>query len=143
MKRSFYSFALPLAVPLLLSACGSPLDADSVSRNYDVLRYDLDAEYNWQRSRLEASVRVKLAPMEDNLEAIELDSGVDIKAVRVEGEGDVAFVVRPDKRLWISLADVSAEKGTPIVLSIDRARALKTQDARRKTQDAESPSPCP
>jgi hypothetical protein len=69
MKRSFYAFALPLfAAPLLLSACGSsPLAAELVSRNYDVHHNDLDAEYNWQRSRLEPSVRMTLAPMEDDL----------------------------------------------------------------------------
>lgn len=119
MERSFPSFALPLVAPLLLSACGSSLDADSVSRNYDVLRYDLDAEYNWQRSRLEASVRITLTPTEDDLEAIEFDSGVEIKAVRIEGEGDVEFLVQPEKRLWVSLTDADVKKGKPIVVSID------------------------
>jgi len=47
----------------------------AASRNYDGVRYDLDAEYNWQRSRLEASVCITLAPMKNGLEAIKLDDG--------------------------------------------------------------------
>lgn len=118
MKHSFYSIALPLVAPLLLSACAAPLDAKAVSRNYDVIRYDLDAEYNWQRSRLEATVKIQLSP-NDDIKAIELDSSVEIKAVRIEGEGDVEFQVQPEKRLWISLSDADIEKGKPIVVSID------------------------
>lgn len=119
MKRPFCAFALPILVSWLSSGCGPGEVPTSASRAYDVVRYDLDAEYNWQRSRLEASVRIALTPNENDLQAIELDSGVDIKAVRVEGEGDVAFVVQPDKRLWISLVDVDVKKDTPLVLTID------------------------
>lgn len=107
--------ALPFSAALLLSACGH----DRGSRSYDVERYDLDAEYDWQKSRLVATVRITLAPMEDALEGLELDSSVDVQAVRIEGIGEVDFEMEPEKRLWVSLEDAQAKKNAPIVLSID------------------------
>ncbi len=107
--------ALPVSAALLLSACGY----DRGSRNYDVARYDLDAEYDWQRSRLVANVRITLEPTEDGIESLELDSSVDVQAVRIEGVGAVDYEVQPEKRLWVSLGDVTAKKGSSIVVSID------------------------
>lgn len=107
--------ALPITAALFLSACSE----DRGSRNYDVTRYDLDAEYDWQKSRLVANVRITLSPNEDDLQNIDLDSSVDVKAVRIEGLSDVDFEVQPDAHLWVSLEDITVQKNSPIVIAID------------------------
>lgn len=107
--------AFPIYTALLLSACGH----DRGSRNYDVERYDLDAEYDWQNNRLVASVRIKLMPGEDGLPNIDLDSAVDVKAVRIETHGDVDFEAQPEKHLWVSLDDITVKQSQPVTLVID------------------------
>lgn len=107
--------ALPLTASLFLSACGQ----DRGSRNYDVERYDLDAEYDWKRGCLVANVHITLSPTEDGLPNIDLDSSVNVKSVRIEGIGEVDFEVQPEKHLWVSLEDITAKKNTPIVIVID------------------------
>ncbi len=120
MLRSFITMKLLRLAPaftasLLLSACGQ----DRGSRNYDVQRYDLDAEYNWAQDCLAARVQITLLPGEDELQGIDLDSSVDVKAVRIEGIGEVDFEVQPEKHLWVSLEDITAKKNTPVVIDID------------------------
>jgi aminopeptidase N len=106
---------LPLLSVPLLSGCGD----DSPSRSYDVTRYDLEGEYHWDEQRLEATVRVTIAPTEDDLSALELDSAVSVRAVRIAGVGDVNFESQPAAHVHVSLDDVETKKGEPIVLEID------------------------
>ena len=107
--------ALPFSAALFLSACSQ----DRGSRNYDVQRYDLDAEYDWQNSRLVATVHITLLPGADGMKDLELDSSVDVKAVRLDSFGDVDFEVQPEKHLWVSLEDITVKKDHPIVVAVD------------------------
>ena len=107
--------AFPLLSALLLSACGH----DQGSRNYDVERYDLDAEFNWEKNCLDASVRIELIPGEDGLRNIDLDSAVNVKAVRIDTYGDVDFEMQADNHLWVSLEDITVKYGKPISIVID------------------------
>lgn len=107
--------ALPLAGALFLSACSQ----DRGSRNYDVQRYDLEAEYNWEKKCLSATVHIELLPGEDGLRDLDFDSAVNVTAVRIERFGDIDYEVQPDKHLWVSLADYTVQAGSPIVIEID------------------------
>lgn len=107
--------ALPFSSLLFLSACSH----EPGSRDYDVQRYDLDAEYDWQRNRLTARVDITLVPGNDGLPSIDLDSAVEVQSVRVNTFEEADFEVEPDNHLWISLDDIRVEAGKPILVSID------------------------
>jgi len=112
--------ALPFFAAFFLSACGPDPESHSPgSRSYDVERYDLDAEYDWQKNRLVASVRITLAPTLDGIAGLELDSAVDVKAVRIDGVGDVDFEAEPENHVWVSLDRIDAKTNSPIVVVID------------------------
>ncbi|HRI64665.1 MAG TPA: M1 family aminopeptidase, partial [Polyangium sp.] len=113
--KQLLRYAFPLCSALLLSACGH----DRGSRNYDVERYDLDAEYNWQKNCLNASVRIQLVPGEDGLPNIDLDSAVNVKAVRIDTYGDVDFEAQADNHLWVALDDITVTQGKPVVVVVD------------------------
>jgi aminopeptidase N len=108
-------FAFPVASALFLTACNQ----DRGSRDYDVQRYDLDAEYDWKTRRLLGSVRITLSPGRDALANIDLDSSVDVKSVRLDGIGEVDYEVQPEKHLWVSLEDLDVKKDSPVVMVID------------------------
>ncbi len=111
----FLRLALPFSGALFLSACSH----DQGSRDYDVQRYDLVAEYDWQKNRLVASVDITLLPGSDGMQNIDLDSAVEVQAVRLNTYGDVDFEVQAENHLWVSLEDITVQAGKPIVVSID------------------------
>lgn len=113
--KTLLRLAFPCTAALFLSACSEDLG----SRNYDVERYDLDGEYDWQRDRLVASVRIRLSPGENALPNIDLDSSVDVKSVRIDGFGEVDYEVQPEKHLWVSLEDITVKQGSPVVVVVD------------------------
>lgn len=115
IMKTLLRLALPFTTAFFLSACSE----SPGSRNYDVERYDLDGEYNWQGNCLSASVRITLSPGENALSSIDLDSVVHVKSVQIDTVGEVDFEVQPDKHLWVSLEDLTVKQGSPIVVVVD------------------------
>jgi hypothetical protein len=111
---------LPLFVALLVASlmtgCTDPL-LESGSRAYDVTRYDVEGAFDWNSSVLDARVDITLTLGEEDLDAVILDSRVDVKAVRIRGAGEAEFEVDPAKGLLaVSLDDAP---GTSLTLEID------------------------
>jgi hypothetical protein len=115
-----------VAAALLASGCSSTRPSieegiEEGSREYDVGRYDLKGEFDWNRNSLLASVDITLTLTEGGVRAIELDSAVAVSAVRVAGTGAVPFSMDAEhERLEVSLKDVPAiADGATLSLEID------------------------
>src|SRR5262245_19478318 len=98
--------ARALHLPFLLAAAlaagcssdddtpGPQVPTQNEGHGYDVERYDLKGEFDWSRERLVATVGITLAPTEDGVQTITLDSVIDtIKAVRVTGGDELPYEV--------------------------------------------------
>lgn len=117
----------PLRIAALASLCfsfsiaGAACSDDSVLRTYDVESYALTGEFDWMSRRLRATVSISLTPGDDSPPLIELDSDVDVSAVRLSGAGPVGFrSLQNPGRLIISIDQAgSVEPGESITLEID------------------------
>ncbi|UQA57350.1 M1 family metallopeptidase [Polyangium aurulentum] len=111
---------LPLLAASFLTGCSDPL-LESGSRDYDVTRYDVEGAFDWNSSRLGARVDITLTLDEDDLEAVILDSRVDVKAVRIRGAGEAEFETDPERGLLaVSLEDApGARGGASVTIEID------------------------
>lgn len=114
------SCLLPLA---LAAGCSLEGAAPAPSSDYDVERYELTGEFDWDRSRLVATLGVTLALTGDGPQAIVLDStSLDVKEVRLKGGRALPHEVDAEgERLAIDLSSVpeAAERGAAFALEID------------------------
>lgn len=115
-------FAAFLATAALSAGCSDPL-LETGSRAYDVTRYEVEGAFDWSSRTLGARVDVTLTLGEGELEALTLDSRVDVEAVRIRGAGEAEFEVDPEKGLLaVSLEDApDTGAGASVTLEIDYA----------------------
>jgi aminopeptidase N len=118
--------ARPVAALLLALSTGCS-SLDEGSRAYDVDRYALEGAFDWSDQRLHATVTIDLNLREAGLDAIELDSEVDVSDVRIRGEGSASWREIPESgRLVVSVGGGRA-RGAAVTLEIDYEAA--TSDA--------------
>ena len=99
-----------------------PSPPASVEGDIDVKRYELTGEYDWERSRLVATVGITLATTAEGVNAIALDSVVtQVKVVRLSGGGALPFSTDEEQgQLRVDLSGVPGlAKGADITLEID------------------------
>ena len=97
-------------------------DTPTPSTDIDVKRYELKGEYDWNRSRLVATVDITLAPTVDGVEVIALDSAVaEVMAVRLSGGGDLPFSTDAEQeQLQVDVSAVPGlARGADITLEVD------------------------
>ncbi|WP_437731227.1 M1 family metallopeptidase [Sorangium sp. So ce1335] len=114
-----------LLLGTLAAACSgedpAPLDG-SIASAFDVARYDLRGEFDWERSRLVATLGITLSLTGDGPRSVVLDSAVaEVKDVRLKGGGALPHAVDPERdALAIDLSSVpEAAAGEPIAIEID------------------------
>lgn len=92
------------------------------STTFDVQRYALRGEYDWDRSRLVATLDVTVSPTENGMTEIAFDSAVtEVKAVRLAGGRALPFSVDKDAEvLRVDVSDVHPfEKAAVFTFEID------------------------
>jgi len=126
MDPSWRPGVLRLACILVASlgvGCASEEEeAPTPSTEIDVKRYDLKGDYDWDRSRLVATVSITLAPTVDGVRVIALDSAVtEVGAVRLAGGGDLPFSEDAEQaQLLVDLSEVPGlASGEDITLEVD------------------------
>ncbi|WP_437671119.1 M1 family metallopeptidase [Sorangium sp. So ce131] len=110
-----------LLLPALAAACSDggppPLEGSA----FDVARYDLRGEFDWERRRLVATLGLTFSLTGDGPRAVVLDSAVEVAEVRLKGGGVLPHAVdRARGDLAIDLAAVpEAARRAPIDVEID------------------------
>ncbi|WP_441292086.1 M1 family aminopeptidase [Sorangium sp. KYC3313] len=106
----------------LAAACSDEGPAPLEGSAFDVERYDLRGEFDWERSRLVATLGLTLSLTGDGPRTVVLDSAVaEVKEVRRKGGGALPHALDPQRQaLAIDLSsEPEAMSGAPIALEID------------------------
>ncbi|WP_437631054.1 M1 family metallopeptidase [Sorangium sp. So ce854] len=106
----------------LVAACSGEGPAPLEGSAFDVERYDLRGEFDWERSRLVATLGLTLSFTGEGPRSVVLDSAVaEVKGVRRPGGGALPHAIDPSRHaLAIDLSSVpEATAGGPIELEID------------------------
>jgi len=88
----------------------------------DVKRYELKGQYDWDQSRLLATVDITLSPLESGAKSIELDSAVTkVKTVRIAGGASLPFTTdAAEEKLRVDTSTLpDFQKDVDITLEID------------------------
>ncbi|WP_437500963.1 M1 family metallopeptidase [Sorangium sp. So ce1099] len=121
----------------LVAACSGGGPAPLEGSAFDVERYDLRGEFDWERGRLVATLGITLSITGDGPRSVVLDSAVaEVKEVRQQGGGALPHAIdRSRGALAVDLSSVpGATRGEPIAIEIDyealSGEALRAVPAR-------------
>ncbi|WP_437567618.1 M1 family metallopeptidase [Sorangium sp. So ce542] len=122
----------------LAAACSGEGPAPLEGSAFDVERYDLRGEFDWERGRLVATLGLTLSIAGDGPRVVVLDSAVaEVKEVRRKDGGALPHELDPAREaLAVDLSSVpEASRGEPIALEIDyealSGDALRAVPARK------------
>jgi len=107
LRRRSAAFFLPLSLALVGASCSTSSEGPQASSSelaaapasgddYDVERYDVKGELDWERNRLRATTGIRLRP--HGLGTLVLDSAVEVQAVRGPKGEPLPFVVDAEHR---------------------------------------------
>ncbi|WP_437644549.1 M1 family aminopeptidase [Sorangium sp. So ce362] len=106
----------------LVAACSGEGPAPLEGSAFDVERYDLRGEFDWERGRLVATLGLTLSVTGDGPRVVVLDSAVaEVKEVRQKDGGALPHQLDPTRAaLAVDLSSVpEATRGEPIAIEID------------------------
>jgi aminopeptidase N len=126
-----WAHAACLLAPFACAPADPPLPDDS--QPYDVTRYALRGEFDWERGRLLATVDITFKTDDPPQSSIILDTTVDVTAVRAADGAALEFFADPEaETLQIDIASLAGQGDLRVEVTYEAAmnEALRAWDAR-------------